>query len=44
MPEAPVLSIERLCKSYGDTVAVDGISFEVRENEIVGLLGPNGAG
>jgi ABC-2 type transport system ATP-binding protein len=44
MAEAPVLSIERLCKSYGDTVAVDGISFEVRENEIVGLLGPNGAG
>src|SRR3954466_5738661 len=44
MPEAPVLSIERLCKSYGDTVAVDRISFEVRENEIVGLLGPNGAG
>src|SRR4051795_7602886 len=44
MPEAPVLSIERLCKSYGGTVAVDHISFAVRENEIVGLLGPNGAG
>src|SRR3954467_14482211 len=44
MPEAPVLSIERLCKSYGGTVAVDQISFAVRENEIVGLLGPNGAG
>src|SRR3954465_6800689 len=44
MPGAPVLSIERLCKSYGGTVAVDHISFVVRENEIVGLLGPNGAG
>ncbi|MFL5435654.1 MAG: ATP-binding cassette domain-containing protein, partial [Myxococcales bacterium] len=44
MPETPVLSIERLCKSYGGTVAVDHISFAVRENEIVGLLGPNGAG
>lgn len=39
-----VLSVERLCKEYGDTVAVDHISFSVERNEIVGLLGPNGAG
>ncbi len=31
-------------KQYGDFVAVDGISFEVRRGEIFGLLGPNGAG
>jgi ABC-2 type transport system ATP-binding protein len=39
-----VLSVESLSKRYGDTTAVDDISFAVARNEIVGLLGPNGAG
>jgi len=39
-----VLSASRLRRVFHDTIAVDGISFEVGRNEIVGLLGPNGAG
>ena len=39
-----VLSVSRLGKQYGTTVAVDEISFDVAPREIVGLLGPNGAG
>ena len=39
-----IISVENLTKYYGDFLAVDHISFEVRKGEFFGLLGPNGAG
>jgi ABC-2 type transport system ATP-binding protein len=40
----PVIEVKDFRKAYGDTVAVDGISFATQQGEIFGLLGPNGAG
>lgn len=39
-----VLSIERLIKKFGSTIAVDGIDLEVRQGSFYGIVGPNGAG
>src|ERR1700676_639115 len=40
----PVIQVSRVRKTYGRTIAVDEVSFEVTEGEIFGLIGPNGAG
>jgi ABC-2 type transport system ATP-binding protein len=40
----PVIQVSGVRKTYGSTVAVDDVSFEVNDGEIFGLIGPNGAG
>src|SRR5277367_5516185 len=40
----PVIQVSGLRKTYGSTVAVDEVSFQVNDGEIFGLIGPNGAG
>jgi ABC-2 type transport system ATP-binding protein len=41
---APTLQVDKLTKKFGDSYAVDGLSFRIEKGEIVGLLGVNGAG
>jgi branched-chain amino acid transport system ATP-binding protein len=39
-----LLTVEKVDRSFGGILALDGVSFDVPEGEIVGLIGPNGAG
>ncbi|MEM8712019.1 MAG: ABC transporter ATP-binding protein [Planctomycetota bacterium] len=41
---APIASLTKVTRSFGDLVAVDELSLEVRPGEVLGLVGPNGAG
>src|SRR6266567_1095232 len=44
MNPQPVIHVAAIRKTYGGTVAVDDVSFDVQPGEIFGLIGPNGAG
>jgi branched-chain amino acid transport system ATP-binding protein len=41
---AALLEVENVTRRFGGIVALDGVSFDVAQGEIVGLIGPNGAG
>ena len=40
----PILSVQHLCKHYGDATVVNDLSFEIAPGECLGVIGPNGAG
>jgi len=44
MADTPVVRVANIRKTYGRLVAVDDVSFDVKDGEIFGLIGPNGAG
>ena len=41
---APLLSVREISVRFGGIIALDGVSFDVREGEILGIIGPNGSG
>ena len=43
-PGTAALRVEGVTKRFGGLVAVDGMSFELAKNEVLGLIGPNGSG
>lgn len=44
MKDNPLLSVQQLTKSFGSLMAVNEVSFTIRQGEVLGLIGPNGAG
>src|SRR3546814_16247363 len=44
MTTPPAIEADGLVKHFGETVAVDGVSFSVPEGTVLGMRGPNGAG
>jgi branched-chain amino acid transport system ATP-binding protein len=44
MSARPILEVEQLSKSFGGVRALNRVSFELKENELLGVIGPNGSG
>jgi branched-chain amino acid transport system ATP-binding protein len=44
MTEFPILQVQEVTKTFGGILALNRVSFDVREGEILGIIGPNGSG
>ncbi len=44
MTAGPILEVREVTKTFGGIIALNRVSFDVREGEIVGIIGPNGSG
>ena len=44
MTDGPILEVENVTKTFGGIIALNRVSFSVREGEILGIIGPNGSG
>jgi len=44
MKGGPILQIQEITKTFGGIIALNRVSFEVGEGEILGIIGPNGSG
>ncbi|MCJ7809226.1 MAG: ABC transporter ATP-binding protein [Desulfobulbaceae bacterium] len=44
MSDQPILKIEEITKAFGGILALNRVSFELKEGEILGIIGPNGSG
>ena len=44
MNEMPILQVQEVTKTFGGILALNRVSFDVREGEILGIIGPNGSG
>ena len=44
MAEVPVLAVEGVSRNFGGLIAVNSMSFDLYDNEVLGLIGPNGSG
>ncbi|MBW2005325.1 MAG: ATP-binding cassette domain-containing protein, partial [Deltaproteobacteria bacterium] len=44
MSNQPILHVQEVTKAFGGVIAVNRVSLDVNEGEIVGIIGPNGSG